>query len=238
MHLNMCSPTPPMPARTYNTSQLVVTKPPPMPARTQDASHVLTLVIQCQPGHKMFLSLCWPNLPHASEYTNCISRRDWQTHPMPARTHIVSQHVVTQAIPCQRGQKNHRNMCWANPSHSSKDTKCISTRVDKAHPMSQNATELVLTSHAKEDKKCFLICIDQTPSMPARTQNTSQHYKVSREKLEPEPGFEPRTSGFLARRSATRAILVLMPVHVQISLEGPRFESRFWFKFFSWDLIM
>ena len=29
------------------------------------------------------------------------------------------------------------------------------------------------------------------------------HYKVSREKLEPEPGFEPRTSGLLARRSAT-----------------------------------
>ena len=26
-------------------------------------------------------------------------------------------------------------------------------------------------------------------------------YKISREKFEPEPGFEPRTSGFLARRS-------------------------------------
>ena len=29
------------------------------------------------------------------------------------------------------------------------------------------------------------------------------HYKISREKLKPEPGFETRTSGFLARRSAT-----------------------------------
>ena len=27
------------------------------------------------------------------------------------------------------------------------------------------------------------------------------HYKISKEKLEPEPGFEPRASGFLARRS-------------------------------------
>ena len=44
------------------------------------------------------------------------------------------------------------------------------------------------------------------------------YYKISREKLEPEPGFEPRTSGFLARRSATWAILVLMPAHVHISL--------------------
>ena len=44
------------------------------------------------------------------------------------------------------------------------------------------------------------------------------HYKISREIFEPEPGFEPRTSGFLARRSTTWAILVLMPAHVQISL--------------------
>ena len=44
------------------------------------------------------------------------------------------------------------------------------------------------------------------------------HYKIVREKLEPEPGFEPLTSGFLARRSATSAILVLMPAPVQMSL--------------------
>ena len=46
----------------------------------------------------------------------------------------------------------------------------------------------------------------------------SNYYKISREKLEPEPGFELRTSGFLARCSATWAILVLMPAHDQISL--------------------
>ena len=28
-------------------------------------------------------------------------------------------------------------------------------------------------------------------------------YKISIEKIEPEPGFEPRTSGFLARHSTT-----------------------------------
>ena len=44
------------------------------------------------------------------------------------------------------------------------------------------------------------------------------YYKISREKFEPESGFEPRTSGFPARRSTTWAILVLMPAHVQISL--------------------
>ena len=40
------------------------------------------------------------------------------------------------------------------------------------------------------------------------------HYRISREKFEPEPGFEPQTSGFLAWRSTTSAILVLMPAHV------------------------
>ena len=44
------------------------------------------------------------------------------------------------------------------------------------------------------------------------------HYQISREKFEPEPGFKPQTSGFLAQRSTTWAILVLMPAHVQISL--------------------
>ena len=29
------------------------------------------------------------------------------------------------------------------------------------------------------------------------------YYKISREKFEPEQGFEPRTSGFLARHSTT-----------------------------------
>ena len=29
------------------------------------------------------------------------------------------------------------------------------------------------------------------------------HCKISREKFEPDPGFKPRTSGFLVRRSTT-----------------------------------
>ena len=30
------------------------------------------------------------------------------------------------------------------------------------------------------------------------------HYKISREKLEPEPGFKPRTSGFLVAERRAR----------------------------------
>ena len=42
-------------------------------------------------------------------------------------------------------------------------------------------------------------------------------YKISREKLEPEPGFEPRTSGFLAGLEIRRSE-VGIPVLVQIFL--------------------
>ena len=68
------------------------------------------------------------------------------------------------------------------------------------------------------------------------------HYKISREKLEPEPGFEPRTSGFPARRSATQEEDLNMNWHESQDGSsgrapgwksgGPRLESRFWFKFF------
>ena len=55
----------------------------------------------------------------------------------------------------------------------------------------------------------------------------SDHYQISREKFEPEPGFEPRTFGFLARLSITWVILVLMPAHAQISLLNPGSGSNF-----------
>ena len=45
------------------------------------------------------------------------------------------------------------------------------------------------------------------------------YYKISREKLVPEPRFEPRISRFLARRSTTWAILVLMPGKSSIRLK-------------------
>ena len=45
-----------------------------------------------------------------------------------------------------------------------------------------------------------------------------KHYHISGEKFELGRGFEPRTSGSLARHSTTWAILVLMPAHVQLSL--------------------
>ena len=59
---------------------------------------------------------------------------------------------------------------------------------------------------------------DHIPSPAINIDTRYLNYQISREKFEPEPGFKPQTSGFLARRSTTWAILVLMPVHVQISL--------------------
>ena len=58
----------------------------------------------------------------------------------------------------------------------------------------------------------------------------NSHYQILKEKFEPEPGIEPRTSAFLARRSTTWSILfqvverrdripeVRIPVQVRIFL--------------------
>ena len=53
----------------------------------------------------------------------------------------------------------------------------------------------------------WLISVGKVNKTMLFTVTFPSRYKISREKLEPEPGFEPRTSGFLARRSATWAIL-------------------------------
>ena len=45
------------------------------------------------------------------------------------------------------------------------------------------------------------------------------NYKISRENFEPEPGFEPWTSGFLARRSNTSSNLSLPGSGSKFSLE-------------------
>jgi hypothetical protein len=74
--------------------------------------------------------------------------RDDQTHPMTARTQNVSQHVLTKPLIYQPGHKMHLNMYRRNSSNASKDTKCISTCIDQAHPMpakAKNASHHVLT---------------------------------------------------------------------------------------------
>ena len=93
----------PVPARTLNVSQNVLTNPPnvsqhccqtpPIAARTQNASQLLlTKPLKCQ-----------------------------------KKSQKVYQNMLTK--PCQRGQKMYFNMCRQNTSHASRDTKCISTCV-------------------------------------------------------------------------------------------------------------
>ena len=54
----------------------------------------------------------------------------------------------------QAMKKMNINLCWPNPSHASEEIKCISNYVD---------TKFIST------------CVDQTPPMPARPLNVSQH---------------------------------------------------------------
>ena len=170
-----------------------------MPLRTKNVSeHVLKKSIPCQRGHKICLNLCGPNLSLAWEDTEYISTCVDQTNLTTARTQNVSQVVLTKHHSCQPGPKMHLNLCWPDASHASEDPKCISTCVDQTPPMTartQNASQHVLTkrlpcqrgnktylnmcwpnlSNDSEDTKYISSCVDQTPLMPARSQNVSQH---------------------------------------------------------------
>jgi hypothetical protein len=54
-----------------------------------------------------------------------------QTNIIPGRTQIVSQHILTKFLPCQREKKIVSQHVINKPNDASADTKCISTRVDQ-----------------------------------------------------------------------------------------------------------
>ena len=126
LHLNMHWPKPSHASEDKKCISKCVGKNQPMPARTENASqHVLTKCLPYQRRHKMHLSLCWPNPSHASEYTKFTLTCVDKNNPIQTRTHYESQHVLTKHIPCQRVHKIYLYMWWPNPSHASEDTKWI-----------------------------------------------------------------------------------------------------------------
>ena len=98
---------------------------PSMPDRRQNVIHVLTKTLLCLRVDKMFLYMCRPNSFHASEDKKCISSCVEQTLPIQARTQNASQHLLTIALPCQKGHNMHLQMLWLNTSHASEDLTCL-----------------------------------------------------------------------------------------------------------------
>jgi hypothetical protein len=103
-----------------------------------------------------------------------------QTHPMPATTQNVSQHVLNIPLPCHREQKIHLNFCRADPSNANDDSTRASTCVDQSPPMparTRNVYQHVLTKPIPyhQGQKMYLNMFDQTLPMQASTQNVSQH---------------------------------------------------------------
>ena len=134
--VNTCWPNPSHPIEDIICISTCVDKNHPMSPKTLNTSqHVLTKSHPLQREHKMNFNMCrtklsharlntnfWPDPSHASENTKCIPSFVDQTHPMPARTQNVSQHVLTKPLPCQWGHEMYLNLCWPNLSHASEDT--------------------------------------------------------------------------------------------------------------------
>ena len=179
-----------------------VDQTPPIPSRTQNLSqHVLTKPILCQQEHKIYLKMRWQNKSHCSEDIKYISIGVWQTPPMPAMIQNVSQNILINPILYQRGHKIYLNMSGTNPYHGSKNSKCIQHVLTKPLPCQrghkiylnmfwitppvpagtpigsqqvlskpipcQRGLKMHLTqcwpnpSHASEDTKCISTCVDQ-----------------------------------------------------------------------------
>ena len=128
--LTLCQ-TPPIQGRTQNSSSRI-DQTPPLPALTQYSSHIeLTKHLPCQWRHKIWPNMCYPNLSHASEDSQCIARCVEQTHRMPGRTQNISQLELIKPLSCKLGQKMHLNLSWPNLSHAVEDRKYISSWVNQ-----------------------------------------------------------------------------------------------------------
>ena len=179
IYLNMRLPNPSNASEDTICNSTCVDLPHPMPVRTQNISQlVLTKIIPVQRGDIMHLSMCWQtSMPartqntsqyvltktsHASDDRSYIFACVYQTHPMPTRTQNVSQQVLTKLITCQRRHKMYPNMCWLNPSNYSDDKRCISTYVDETNSMIAKkwyvSQILLTTSHlCQREQMMFLI---------------------------------------------------------------------------------
>ena len=125
---------------------------------TEDTKCILTCVkkpVPCQRGIEMHLKMCWSNLSHASKDTKYISTCMVQ-YPMIAWSQNISQLVLKILIAWLGGHKIYFNLCWTTSSPD-------------------NASQHVLSNpcHASKDTRWINICVDQTPPLPARTQNAS-----------------------------------------------------------------
>ena len=157
-----------------------------MPDWTQNVSrHVLTKPIECQRGLNMYLNMCWTNLSHNIEDTECLlkcvdptlpmpartqnAKCVEQTSPMPVRNQHIPQHVRTKTSLAQRDQKIVSQYLRPNPYHASEDKKCISTYDDQTFPIperTQNVSQHVLK--VSEDLMCTSTCVYQIFPMLAR----------------------------------------------------------------------
>ena len=113
MHHYMCWQMHPMPVRTQNVSQNVMTKP-----------------LLCQRWQKMHHNMCWANGSHGKvAHKIYLNMRLSSPYSASEDTKCILT-CLTKSFPCQQGLKIYHNMCSKNSSNEIDDTKCILTCVD------------------------------------------------------------------------------------------------------------
>ena len=106
--------TPPIPARTQNISQLMLTQP-----------------FRFQRGHKMDINFDWSKPAHNSEDTKYISTCVEHTRPIPARTQNGSQILLTKPLPLRQ---NVYQLALTKPIPCQRGEKCSSNWIEQTRP--------------------------------------------------------------------------------------------------------
>jgi len=118
--------------------------------------------------------MCWPNIVHASESTNCNFNMSSQK-PTQCQKGL---NMLTNHVPCQRGNKSDLNLCWINPVHACKQSKCISINIDytlRTLESKQNLSQrLTILISCQRGRKCISSYVKKTFPKTASTQIVSQ----------------------------------------------------------------
>ena len=155
---------------------------------------MFTKPLQREWGHKRVVDIWWPKCMGGHKK---ISKYVDQTYSAITKTRNTSHHVLSTSLPYQR---RHKAIMTARTLNASQHvlTKPIPS-MRRHHPLAmpertQNVSLIGLTkhlpwqwghkmylklsrpnqSHDSEDRKCIWTCLDQTPPMPAKTQNEPQ----------------------------------------------------------------
>ena len=183
MDLNMCWPNPPMPVRTQTASQHVLPNSPTLARIHYASQHVFPNSCFANENTKS-ISTCVHLTPLMPASSTKVLNKGWPNPTLKPQLNMSCQNHHVLTMPPRK--QNASQLMSTNTSHACVNTKCVSTSVGPFQPGQNMYINFCWPSHSREvlhkmssqasgETNYISTCIDQTPPLPARTQNAFQH---------------------------------------------------------------